>query len=160
MKRVMEQPPLKLDTSSEVRDHAHRIHQRRRGVGAGGRWRSDLTAFAFLPLKKVDFLGVCGLTTLARRDHLLANKRRKRRRMMRERSLSPPPAHGKRGTPSPPRPPAPLTTPYTAEQMDGGPEAQQKKDFLLHFHLSHVSPQQRRGDAGQHSNPRRGLFTL
>ncbi|CAG03381.1 unnamed protein product, partial [Tetraodon nigroviridis] len=111
LRRVMEQPPLKLDTSSE----------------------------------KVDFLRVCGLTTLAHRDHLLARKRWRRRRLMRERSPAPPPAHGKRKSPSPPAAPAPLTTPYTAEQMDSVPEVEEKKDFLLMFHLSHVSPQQRRG---------------
>uniref|UniRef100_H3C8Z7 Gse1 coiled-coil protein n=1 Tax=Tetraodon nigroviridis TaxID=99883 RepID=H3C8Z7_TETNG len=110
LRRVMEQPPLKLDTSSE----------------------------------KVDFLRVCGLTTLAHRDHLLARKRWRRRRLMRERSPAPPPAHGKRKSPSPPAAPAPLTTPYTAEQMDSVPEVEEKKDFLLMFHLSHVSPQQRR----------------
>lgn len=64
---------------------------------------------------------------------------------MRERSLSPPPARGKRKSPPPAAPPAPLTTPYTAEQMNSAPEAEGKKDFLLLFDLSHVSPQQRRG---------------
>ncbi|XP_029697786.1 genetic suppressor element 1-like isoform X1 [Takifugu rubripes] len=108
--RVMEQPPLKLDTSSE----------------------------------KMDFLRVCGLTTLAHRDDLLAQKRRKRRRLMRECSLSPPPALCKRKTPSPPSAPAPLTTPYTAEQMNSTPDMEEKKDFLLMFDLSHVSPLQRR----------------
>ncbi|XP_061628537.1 genetic suppressor element 1-like isoform X2 [Phyllopteryx taeniolatus] len=108
LRRVTEQPPLKLNTSSE----------------------------------KVDFLRTCGLVTLAHRDELLQRKRRKRRRMMRERSTSPPPpppaVRGKRK--SPPS----LTTPYTAEQMDGAPELQEKKDFLRAFELSHVSAQQRR----------------
>ncbi|XP_077371777.1 genetic suppressor element 1-like isoform X2 [Festucalex cinctus] len=109
LRRVMEQPPLKLNTSSE----------------------------------KVDFLHACGLVTLARRDELLQGKRRKRRRMMRERSTSPPPAvQGKRK--SPPLPAATLTTPYTAEQMDGATELQEKKDFLHTFKLSHVSAKQRR----------------
>ncbi|XP_077424070.1 genetic suppressor element 1-like isoform X2 [Vanacampus margaritifer] len=109
LRRVMEQPPLKLNTSSE----------------------------------KVDFLRTCGLVTLAHRDELLQHKKRKRRRMMRERSTSPPPAvQGKRK--SPPLPAATLTTPYTAEQMDGAPELQEKKDFLRTFKLSHVSAQQRR----------------
>ncbi|TMS04993.1 Genetic suppressor element 1 [Larimichthys crocea] len=110
LRRVTEQPPLKLDTSSE----------------------------------KVDFLRVCGLTTLAHRDELLARKRRKRRRMMRERSLSPPAVRGKRKASSPSTPTTPLTTPYSAEQMDSTPELEEKKDFLLMFNLSHVSPQQRR----------------
>lgn len=106
-------------------------------------WYSQ--AQIFLPSKKMDFLRVCGLTTLARRDDLLAQKRRKRRRLMRECSLSPPPAHCKRKTPSPPSAPAPMTTPYTAEQMNSTPDIEEKKDFLLMFDLSHVSPQQRRG---------------
>ncbi|KAF3688936.1 Genetic suppressor element 1 [Channa argus] len=110
LRRVTEQPPLKLDTSSE----------------------------------KVDFLQLCGLTTLAHRDELLAQKRRKRRRMLRERSLSPPAMRGKRKASSPSTPTAPLSTPYSAEQMDSSPELEEKKDFLLMFSLSHVSPQQRR----------------
>ncbi|XP_068595759.1 genetic suppressor element 1 [Brachionichthys hirsutus] len=110
LRRVTEQPPLKLDTSSE----------------------------------KVDFLRVCGLTTLAHRDELLAWKRRKRRRMMRERSLSPQAARGKRKASSPSKTTTPLTTPYSAEQMDSSPQLEEKKDFLLMFNLSHVSPQQRR----------------
>ncbi|XP_061532545.1 genetic suppressor element 1-like isoform X1 [Phycodurus eques] len=111
LRRVTEQPPLKLNTSSE----------------------------------KVDFLRTCGLVTLARRDELLQRKRRKRRRMMRERSTSPPPPPAVRGKrKSPPLPGAALTTPYTAEQMDGAPELQEKKDFLRAFELSHVSARQRR----------------
>ncbi|XP_040024643.1 genetic suppressor element 1-like isoform X1 [Gasterosteus aculeatus] len=110
LRRVTEQPRLKLDTSSE----------------------------------KVDFLRACGLTTLAHRDELLLRKRRKRRRMMRERSPSPPAARSKRKASSPSAPPAPLTTPYSAEQMDCTPELHDKKDFLLMFNLSHVSPQQKR----------------
>ncbi|MEQ2210241.1 hypothetical protein XENOCAPTIV_010343, partial [Xenoophorus captivus] len=39
-----------------------------------------------------------------------------------------------------------LTTQYSAEQMDSTPELEEKKDFLLMFNLSHVSPQQRKGD--------------
>ena len=99
-----------------------------------------------LSSKKVDFLRVCGLTTLAHRDELLARKRRKRRRMLRERSLSPPAVRGKRKASSPPTPATPLTTPYSAEQMDSTPELEEKKDFLHMFDLSHVSPQQRRGN--------------
>ncbi|XP_028440374.1 genetic suppressor element 1-like isoform X1 [Perca flavescens] len=94
--------------------------------------------------EKVDFLRVCGLTTVAHRDELLARKRRKRRRMMRERSVSPPAVRGKRKASSPPTPTTPLTTPYSAEQMDSTAELDEKKDFLLMFNLSHVSPQQRR----------------
>ncbi|KAM4573187.1 genetic suppressor element 1-like isoform 1-T1 [Odontesthes bonariensis] len=110
LRRVTEQPPLKLDTSSE----------------------------------KVDFLRLCGLTTLAQRDELLTQKRRKRRRMMRDRSVSPPAVRGKRKVSSPSTPMAPLTTSYSAEQMDSTPELKEKKDFLLMFSLTHVSPQQRR----------------
>ncbi|XP_017261512.1 genetic suppressor element 1 isoform X2 [Kryptolebias marmoratus] len=110
LRKVTEQPPLKLDTSSE----------------------------------KVDFLRSCGLTTLVRRDELLAQMRRKRRRMMRERSASPPAVQGKRKVSSPSTPTASLITPYSAEQMDSTPELQEKKDFLLMFNLTHVSPQQRR----------------
>lgn len=108
--------------------------------------KGDFDLPKFLSLKKVDFLRVCGLTTLAHRDELLARKRRKRRRMMRERSLSPPAVQGKRKAPSPSKPTTPLTTPYSAEQMDNTPELEEKKDFLLMFNLSHVSPQQRRGN--------------
>ncbi|XP_029289196.1 genetic suppressor element 1-like [Cottoperca gobio] len=110
LKRVTQQPPLKLEASSE----------------------------------KVDFMRVCGLTTLANRDELLARKRRKRRRMMRERSLSPPAVRGKRKASLPSTPTPSLTTPYSAEQMDSTPELHEKKDFLHMFNLSHVSPQQRR----------------
>uniref|UniRef100_A0A3B4F0S7 Genetic suppressor element 1-like n=1 Tax=Pundamilia nyererei TaxID=303518 RepID=A0A3B4F0S7_9CICH len=113
LRRVTEQPPLKLDTSSE----------------------------------KVDFLRVCGLTTLTHRDDLLAQKRRKRRRMMKERSVSPPAVQGKKkacSSSTSSTPTTPLTTPYSAEQMDCTPELEKKKDFLLMFNLSHVSPQQRR----------------
>lgn len=109
----------------------------------------------------MDFLRVCGLTTLARRDDLLARKRRKRRRLMRECSLSPPPAHCKRKTPSPPSAPAPMTTPYTAEQMNSTPDMEEKRDFLLMFDLSHVSPQQRRGTSSlQTPELHLNLFTL
>ncbi|KAM9377961.1 genetic suppressor element 1-like [Pholidichthys leucotaenia] len=113
LRRVTEQPPLKLDSSSE----------------------------------KVDFLRVCGLTTLAHRNDLLAQKRRKRRRMMKERSLSPPAVRGKKKASSPSTsstPTTPLTTPYSAEQLDNTPELEKKKAFLLMFNLSHVNPQQRR----------------
>lgn len=107
---------------------------------------SDIHLPKFLSPKKVDFLRVCGLTTLTHRDELLARKRRKRRRMMRERSLSPPAVRGKRKASSPSTPTTPLTTPYSAEQMDSAPELTEKKDFLHMFNLSHVSPQQRRGN--------------
>ncbi|XP_078478434.1 LOW QUALITY PROTEIN: genetic suppressor element 1-like [Lampetra planeri] len=112
LRRVTEQPPLKLDASSE----------------------------------KVEFLGVCGLSTLAHRDELLARKRRKRRRMLRERSPSPSASQGKKKASPPAAGAAPLTTPYTAEQMDSSPELEEKKGFLLMFQLSHVSAQQRRGN--------------
>lgn len=65
---------------------------------------------------------------------------------MRERSPSPPATRGKRKAPSPSAHTTPLTTPYSAEQMDCAPELEEKKDFLLMFNLSHVSPQQRRGN--------------
>ncbi|XP_028304868.1 genetic suppressor element 1-like isoform X2 [Gouania willdenowi] len=107
LRKVSQQPPLKLDTSSE----------------------------------KVDFLRVCGLTTLSHRDQLLDQKRRKRRRMMKERSPSPPVIREKRKASSPS---TALTTQYSAEQMDSTPELEKKKDFLLMFGLSHVSPRQRK----------------
>uniref|UniRef100_A0A087YHQ3 Gse1 coiled-coil protein n=1 Tax=Poecilia formosa TaxID=48698 RepID=A0A087YHQ3_POEFO len=97
LRRVTEQPPLKLDTSSE----------------------------------KVDFLRLCGLTTLTHRDELLG-------------SLSPPAVQSKRKICSLSTPTASLTTQYSAEQMDSTPELEEKKDFLLMFNLSHVSRQQRR----------------
>lgn len=65
---------------------------------------------------------------------------------MRERSLSPPAVQGKRKASSPSTPTIPLSTPYSAEQMDCTPKLEEKKDFLLMFNLSHVSPQQRRGN--------------
>ncbi|XP_047207889.1 genetic suppressor element 1-like isoform X3 [Girardinichthys multiradiatus] len=110
LRRVTEQPPLKLDMSSE----------------------------------KLDFLRLCGLTTLTHRKEILTEKRRKRRRMMRERSLSPPAVQSKRKICSLSTPTASLTTQYSAEQMDSTPELEEKKDFLLMFNLSHVSPQQRK----------------
>ncbi|XP_078804995.1 genetic suppressor element 1 isoform X1 [Oryzias latipes] len=110
LRRVTEQPPLKLDTSSE----------------------------------KVDFLHSCGLTTLAHRDELLSQKRRKRRRRMRERSVSPPAVQGKRTISSLSTPSTPLSTSYSAEQMDKTPELKEKKDFLHMLNLTHVNPQQRR----------------
>lgn len=143
LRRVTEQPPLKLDTSSEVHEH-HTLHTHIRGLKMSV--ICDIHLPKCLSPKKVDFLRVCGLTTLAHRDELLARKRRKRRRMMRERSLSPPAVRGKRKASSPSTPTAPLTTQYSAEQMDSTPELDEKKDFLLMFNLSHVSPQQRRGN--------------
>lgn len=143
LRRVTEQAPLKLETSSEVHKHNRRhIHIQ----GFKMFCSSDTHLPVCLSPKKVDFLRVCGLTTLAHRDELLTRKRRKRRRMMRERSLSPPAARGKRKASSPSAPSTPLTTPYSAEQMDSTPELHEKKDFLLMFNLSHVSPQQRRGN--------------
>ncbi|XP_008310186.1 genetic suppressor element 1-like isoform X1 [Cynoglossus semilaevis] len=110
LKRVTEQPPLKLDASSE----------------------------------KVDFLRACGLTTLDHCNELLAQKRRKRRRMIRERSPSPPAVRSQSKTALPSTRSPTLSTPYSAEQMDSTPKLEEKKDFLLQFNLSHVSPQQRR----------------
>ncbi|XP_056455526.1 genetic suppressor element 1-like [Gadus chalcogrammus] len=107
LKRVTQQPPLKLDASSE----------------------------------KVEFLGALGLTTQRHRSEILERKRRKWRRMMKERSPSPPPpaAQGRKK-----RCPSPLTTPYTAAQMDSSPALEEKKGFLQMFSLAHVTPQQRR----------------
>lgn len=65
---------------------------------------------------------------------------------MRERSLSPPAVQGKRKASSPSAPATPLTTPYSAEEMDSTPKLEEKKNFLHMFNLSHVSPQQRRGN--------------
>lgn len=107
---------------------------------------ANIHLFIFLSSKKVDFLRLCGLTTLTHRDELLSEKRRKRRRRMRERSLSPPAVQSKRKICSLSTPTASLTTQYSAEQMDSTPELEEKKDFLLMFNLSHVSPQQRRGN--------------
>uniref|UniRef100_A0A8C4YZC3 Genetic suppressor element-like domain-containing protein n=1 Tax=Gadus morhua TaxID=8049 RepID=A0A8C4YZC3_GADMO len=106
LKRVTQQPPLKLDASSE----------------------------------KVEFLGALGLTTQRHRSEILERKRRKWRRMMKERSPSPPPAAQGRKK----RCPSPLTTPYTAAQMDSSPALEEKKGFLQMFSLAHVTPQQRR----------------
>ncbi|KAL4630252.1 genetic suppressor element 1-like isoform X4 [Arapaima gigas] len=108
LRRVAEQPPLKLDESSE----------------------------------KVDFLQVLGLTTRAHRDELLQKKQRKRRRMLRERSLSPPAVQSKRQTPPPAL--SPLSTRFTAEQMNSAPELEEKKKFLTVLSLSHVTEQQRK----------------
>ncbi|KAG7473547.1 hypothetical protein MATL_G00097040 [Megalops atlanticus] len=60
--------------------------------------------------------------------------------MLRERSPSPPAVQSKRQT----RPPPPLSTRYTAEQMNSAPELEDKKKFLTMFSLSHVDIQQRR----------------
>lgn len=70
---------------------------------------------------------------------------------MRERSPSPPAVRGKRKAPSSTLT-TPLATPYSAEQMNSTPELEEKKDFLLMFDLSHVSPQQRRGSNLFHIN--------
>lgn len=147
LRRVTEQPPLKLDTSSEVRKHTQ-SHMHSSQVLS---FLGVFFPFCLIDLspKKVDFLRVCGLTTLTHRDDLLAQKRRKRRRMMKERSVSPPAVQGKKkacSSSTSSTPTTPLTTPYSAEQMDCTPELEKKKDFLLMFNLSHVSPQQRRGN--------------
>lgn len=147
LRRVTEQPPLKLDTSSEVRKHTQSHMHSSQVLG----FLRGFFPFCLIDLspKKMDFLHVCGLTTLTHRDDLLAQKRRKRRRMMKERSVSPPAVQGKKKACSPSTsstPTTPLTTPYSAEQMDCTPELEKKKDFLLMFNLSHVSPQQRRGN--------------
>ena len=141
LKRVTEQPPLKLDASSEVYQLTFITRLKCYCFCS-----NDIHLLKFLSLKKLEFLGVCGLTTLTHRDELLVKKRRKRRRMMRERSVSPPAGQGKRKSASPSTAPTPLTTPFSAEQMDSTPELEEKKDFLLMFNLSHVSPQQRRGN--------------
>ncbi|XP_030621139.1 genetic suppressor element 1-like [Chanos chanos] len=90
--------------------------------------------------EKVEFLRVFGLTTHSQRDELLWEKRRKRRRMMMERSPSPPAVQGKRQTP----PALPLTTHFSAEEMDSTPLLDDKKRFLSMFSLTHISTQQRR----------------
>lgn len=132
---MTEQPPLKLDTSSEV------IIQTLTSSEFNSNYIHILN---LVSSKKVGFLRLCGLTTVAHHDELLVQKRRKRRRMMREHSPSPPAMQGKRKASSP-TPTTPLSTPYSAEQMDSTPELEEKKGFLHMFHLSHVSPQQRRG---------------
>ena len=90
----------------------------------------------------MDFLGVFGLTTVARKDQLLQQKRRKRRRMLRERSPSPSAVQAKRSAQAPP----PLSTRFTPEEMNRAPELEDKKRFLNMFSLSHVTLQQRRGN--------------
>ncbi|TRY95340.1 hypothetical protein DNTS_034099, partial [Danionella cerebrum] len=102
LRRVSQQPPLKLDACRE----------------------------------KMEFLGLCGLTTLRKRDEVLEMKRRKRRRMLRERSPSP---VGKRRSLSPA-----LSTRFTAEEMNRCPRLNDKKHFLSFFSLSHVSHEERR----------------
>lgn len=64
---------------------------------------------------------------------------------MRERSVSPPAVQGKRTISSLSTPSTPLSTTYSAEQMDKTPELKEKKDFLHMLNLTHVNPQQRRG---------------
>lgn len=64
---------------------------------------------------------------------------------MRERSVSPPAVQGKRTVSSLSTPTTPLSTTYSAEQMDKTPELEEKKDFLHMLSLTHVNPQQRRG---------------
>ncbi|XP_009296319.1 genetic suppressor element 1 isoform X2 [Danio rerio] len=103
LRRVAQQPPLKLDTSTE----------------------------------KTAFLGLFGLTTLPKRDEVLEMKRRKRRLMLQERSPSPPAVENKRRTPSP------LSTRFTADEMNCTAELDDKKHFLSIFNLSHVNHDQR-----------------
>lgn len=133
LRRVAEQPPLKLDDSTEVQ-HLPTLDT----LPDGGKHRCTLL-FLF-SAQKLDFLGVFGLTTTVRREELVQQKRRKRRRMLRERSPSPPISQSKR-TPPPPQ----LSTRFTPEEMDQAPELEDKKRFLTMFRLSHVTIQQRRG---------------
>ncbi|XP_075796056.1 genetic suppressor element 1 isoform X3 [Pelodiscus sinensis] len=104
---VAEQPPLKLDTSSE----------------------------------KLEFLQLFGLTTQQQKEELLTQKRRKRRRMLRERSPSPPTVQNKRRTPSPR---LPLSTRYSADEMNNSPNFEEKKRFLTIFNLTHISAEKRK----------------
>uniref|UniRef100_K7G425 Gse1 coiled-coil protein n=1 Tax=Pelodiscus sinensis TaxID=13735 RepID=K7G425_PELSI len=104
---VAEQPPLKLDTSSE----------------------------------KLEFLQLFGLTTQQQKEELLTQKRRKRRRMLRERSPSPPMVQNKRRTPSPR---LPLSTRYSADEMNNSPNFEEKKRFLTIFNLTHISAEKRK----------------
>lgn len=137
LRRVAEQPPLKLDDSTEVKHLSEPT----------GPWFSKIKApqshwvwiyFGFSE-QKLDFLGVVGLTTVGRRDEVVQQKRRKRRRMLRERSPSPPALQSKR------TPPPQLSTRFTPEDMDRAPELEDKKRFLTMFRLSHVTVQQRKG---------------
>lgn len=139
LRRVAEQPPLKLDESTEVKHlptHAFCAFL----IGPDKILHSH-NIFFCLAAQKLNFFGVFGLTTMGRRDELVQQKRRKRRRMLRERSPSPPVSHSKR-TPPPPQ----LSTRFTPEEMDRAPELEDKKRFLTMFRLSHVTVQQRRGE--------------
>lgn len=143
LRRVAEQPPLKLDNSTEVKHLP--AHYAFSALLDGDTHTSahDKTENFFVCFfaQKLDFLRVFGLTTTGRRDELVQQKRRKRRRMLRERSPSPPVSHSKRTPPPPPQ----LSTRFTPEEMDRAPELEDKKRFLTMFRLSHVTIQQRRG---------------
>ncbi|XP_039211935.1 genetic suppressor element 1 isoform X4 [Crotalus tigris] len=104
---VAEQPPLKLDTSSE----------------------------------KLEFLQLFGLTTQQQKEELLIQKRRKRRRMLRESSPSPPTIQNKRPTPSPR---FVLSTRYSPDEMNHGPNFEEKKRFLTTFNLTHITAEKRK----------------
>ncbi|KAJ3596224.1 hypothetical protein NHX12_002633 [Muraenolepis orangiensis] len=65
--------------------------------------------------EKVEFLGLLGLTT------------QRHRHQAKKKSC-----------------PSPLTTPYTAQQMDSSPKLEEKKGFLQMFSLEHVTVQQRK----------------
>lgn len=137
LRRVAEQPPLKLDDSTEVKYRPTHI------VVLFLEWRNRQNIALFSSsAQKVDFLGVLGLTTMSQRDEVVQRKRRKRRRMLRECSPSPPASHSKR-TPPPPQPQ--LSTRFTPEELDRAPELEDKKRFLTTFRLSHVTAQQRKG---------------
>lgn len=135
LRRVAEQPPLKLDDSTEVKHTPVGLHP---STAVRDLWNNLLI---LLFAQKLDFLGVFGLTTMGRREELVHQKRRKRRRMLRERSPSPPASQSKRTPPPPPQ----LSTRFTPEDMDRAPQLEDKKRFLTMFKLSHVTTQQRRG---------------
>ena len=156
LRRVAEQPPLKLDDSTEVKHlptHEPSVFSLMEAHCAQALMTKHcrtIIIFFFLILiihlsaQKLEFLGAFSLTTVGRRDELVQQKRRKRRRMLRERSPSPPALHSKRTPPPPPQ----LSTRFTPEEMDRAPELEDKKRFLTMFRLSHVTIQQRRGKKG------------
>ncbi|KAJ6657182.1 hypothetical protein lerEdw1_002771 [Lerista edwardsae] len=120
---VAEQPPLKLDTSSEARPPLTCTYSCGQNV------------------LKLEFLQLFGLTTQQQKEELLTQKRRKRRRMLRERSPSPPTVQHKRRTPSPR---FVLSTRYSPDEMNNSPNFEEKKRFLTTFNLTHITAEKRK----------------
>lgn len=154
---VAEQPPLKLDTCSEVSrlpvpeacgwpcpsPAAQHGWPRAPAVVEASSHQGFQTHLFSFPIQKLEFLQLFGLTTQQQKEELVAQKRRKRRRMLRERSPSPPPLQSKRQTPSPR---LVLSTRYSPEDMNNSPNLEEKKKFLTIFNLTHVSTEKRKGN--------------